>query len=101
LGKELIIFNSELDQETSTTLVVRSNDGTSTKRKTAPVGTCKHPNCVKYNRTTHYEEDCWERRPENAPKAIGDKIRARKRQRTTGPPIQLDEHSNQVKPENS
>lgn len=98
LGKELIVFDSELDQEASTTLVARSNDGTSTKRKTAPVGTCKHPNCVKYNRTTHSEEDCWERNPENAPQRIGDRIRARKKQRTR-PPIQLDEHSNQVKNE--
>jgi hypothetical protein len=99
LGKELIVFDSELDQETSTALVARSNDGTSTKRKIAPVGTCKHPNCVKYKRTTHNEEDCWERNPENAPKNIGDRIRARKKQRTTRPPIQLDEHSNQAKPE--
>ena len=99
LGKELIVFDSELDQEVSATLVVRSNNGTSTKRKIAPVGTCKHPSCVKYNRTTHYEEDCWERRPENAPKVIGDKIHARKRQRITGPPVQLDEYSNQTKPE--
>lgn len=99
LGKELIVFDSELDQEASTILVARSNDGTSTKRKIAPVGTCKHPNCIRYNRTTHYEEDCWERNPENAPKNIGDRIRARKKPRMTQASVQLDEHSNQVKPE--
>ena len=79
LGKELIVFDSELDQEASTTLVVCSNNGTSIKRKIAPAGTCKHPNCVKYNRTTHYEEDCWERRPENILKTISNKIYIRKR----------------------
>jgi len=44
---------------------------------------CKHPNCVKYNRTTHYEKDCWERNPENALKNIGDRIHAKKKLRMT------------------
>jgi len=95
LGKELIIFDSELDQEVSTALVVQSNDRGPTKRKIAPVGTCKHPNCVRYNRTTHYEEDCWERKPDNAPKEIGDRIRSRKKRRTRAP-VQLDEHSSRA-----
>ena len=94
LGKELIVFDSELDQEVST-LVAQLNDRGSTKRKIAPVGTCKHPNCVRFNRTTHYQEDCWERKPDNAPKEIGDRIRARKRPRTRAS-VQLDEHSSRA-----
>ena len=58
----------------------------------APVRTYKHPNCIKFNRTTHYKDDCWERNPDNALKVISDKIRARKKLRTTQASIQLDEH---------
>ena len=98
LGKELIVFDSKLDQEAFTILVACLNDGTSTKRKIAPVGTCKHPNCIRYNRTTHYEEDYWERNPENALKNIGNRIHARKKLRITQASVQLNEYSNQIKP---
>jgi len=35
----------------------------------------------------YYEEDCWERNPENVPKSIGDKIYVRKKQKITRPLI--------------
>ena len=82
LGKEFIIFNSEFDQKVST-LVVQLDKRRSTKRKMALIRTYKHLNCVKFNRITHYEEDCWERKPDNAPKAIGNKICTKKKLRTT------------------
>ena len=58
LGKEFIVFNNELNQKAFTTLIIHLNNGMSIKRKIVPVKTCKHSNYVKYNRTTHYEEDC-------------------------------------------
>ena len=59
----------------------------SIKRKIAPVGIYKHPNYIKYNRTTYYKEDYWERNPEDTLKNIGNKIHIKKKQRVTKPPI--------------
>jgi len=87
LGKELIVFNNELNQEVSTTLIICSNNRMSIKRKIALIGMCKHPNYIKYNRTTHYEKDCWERNPEGTLKNISNRIHVRKKQKTTRSPI--------------
>ena len=57
----------------------------------APVRTCKHLNCVKFNKTMYYEKDCWEKKPDNVLKAIGNKICVKKKLRTTQVSIQLDE----------
>ena len=43
----------------------------------------KHPNCIKYNRTTHYKEDCWERNLKNILKNIGDRIYIKKKLKIT------------------
>ena len=44
---------------------------------------CKHLNCIRYNRTIYYKEDCWERNPENILKNIGDRIYIKKKLKIT------------------
>ena len=87
LGKEFIIFNNKLNQEAFIILIVYLNNKMFIMRKTALVGIYKHPNCIKYKKTIYYKKDCWERNPENILKNIGNKICARKKQRTTRLPI--------------
>ena len=83
LGKKLIVFNSELNQEAFTILVTYLNDGTSIKRKIALVGIYKHPNYIRYNRTTHYKEDCQKRNLKNILKNISNRIHTRKKPKIT------------------
>ena len=64
------------------------------KKKIVLIKMCKHPIYIKYNKTTHYEKDCWEKNLKNVLKSISDKIHAKKKQKITRQPIQLNEHFN-------
>ena len=45
----------------------------------ALVGIYKYLNYIKFNRTTYYKDNCWERNLDNTLKVISNKIRIRKK----------------------